>query len=291
MLPSHDRFGYSPITERPQFTWPGGGTLAVYVAVNCEHFAYGATDLGYTPGGQSPDTYNWAWREWGNRVGAFRLADTLREVGIRPTVLVNAEIYDHAPQVVEALRVLGGEVVAHGRTNSRIPVVQDEDEERRSIEHVRAVIERYEGAAPRGWMSPGAAPSAVTEDLLAENGFDYTLDWPVDDRPVWLRTRSRPILSVPYPHEINDLPVIVHHHGTGRDFADRIVDTVDELSEQSRQQSVVLSISTHTFLTGQPDRLRHFRRALHHVVETPGVWLTTPGDIADHYRTIEPPPT
>lgn len=292
-LPSHGRFPYSAITDRPHFAWPNGASLAVYVAVNAEHYPYddGSPGLGYTPAMDQPNTYNWGWREWGNRVGGFALADVLRDNGIRPTLLVNAETYDHAPELLQAYRSLSAEVVAHGRTNAEQPNQQDEDDERRTIALVRDAIESHEGAAPRGWMSPGANPSRVTEDLLSEQGFAYTLDWPIDDQPVWLSTRSGPLLSVPYPHEVNDLPVFVHHHATAADFESMITDSFDELKDQSSLGPRVLSISTHTFLTGQPHRLRRFRRALEHLTNNAvGVWFTTPGDIAEHYREHVPPP-
>ena len=139
-------------------------------------------------------------------------------------------------------------------------------------------------------MSPGANPSRVTEDLLAERGYQYTLDWPVDDQPVWLQTRGGPLLSVPYPHEINDLPMFVHHHQTAEAFEHNIIGSFDELKENSARQPVVLAISVHTFLTGQPYRLRRFRAALEHLTaNNDGVWFTTPGDIAAHYRTVVPP--
>jgi hypothetical protein len=288
-LPSHGRFDYSAITDRPQFTWPGGARLAVYVAVNCEHFPYddGSPGLGYTPDMKQPNTYNWGWREYGNRVGGFRIAETLQRSGIRPTLLVNTEMYEHAPELLDAFRELDADIVAHGRTNAVQPNQQDEDDERRSIEDIRRVIEQHEGTAPRGWMSPGANPSRVTEDLLAENGFGYTLDWPIDDQPVWLSTRGGPLLSVPYPHEVNDLPVFVHHHATAETFEQTIVDSFDELKENSEEQAVVLAISVHTFLTGQPYRLRRFRAALEHMTShSDGVWFTTAGDIADHFAMV-----
>ena len=116
MLASHGRFAYSPITARPDFTWPGGKRLALYVAVCVEHFPYNEGGLGlpYSPGLQHPNTYNWAWREYGNRVGGFRLADTLAASGIRPGVLLNTECYEHCPELVAAYRALGGELVGHG---------------------------------------------------------------------------------------------------------------------------------------------------------------------------------
>jgi allantoinase len=293
MLPTHGRFEYSPITARPDYAWPGGKRLAVYLAVCVEHFSYGEGGLGlsYSPGIPHPNTYNWAWREYGNRVGGWRLLALLEQHGIPPTVLLNSECYEHCPELVDAYREAGAEFVAHGRTNSVHPNELDEEAERAMIHDVVEAMSRHEGTAPAGWMSPGANPSAVTEDLLAEHGFRYTLDWPMDDQPAWMRTRGGPLLSVPYPHEVNDVPMIAFHHGTAGAFADMVIDTLDELLQQSAQQPIVCGIVTHTFIVGQPHRLRRFRKAVEHLVGLPGVWLTTPGAIAEHFTAIEAPPT
>jgi hypothetical protein len=135
-------------------------------------------------------------------------------------------------------------------------------------------------------MSPGANASAVTEDLLAEVGFTYTLDWPMDDQPTWMRTRGGPLLSVPYPHEVNDVPMIALHHGTADAFAEMMTDNLDEMVEQSQHQALVYGITIHTFIMGQPYRLRRFRQAVEYLVGLPEVWLTKPGEIATHYAGI-----
>jgi allantoinase len=293
MLPTHGRFKYSPITGRRDFSWPGGTRLAVYIAICLEHFSYGDGGLGlsYSPGLPHPNTYNWAWREYGNRVGAWRLLDLLEQHGIPPTVLLNTECYEHCPEVVDAYRAAGAEFVAHGRTNSTHPNDLDEDAERELIRTVHETMSRREGHVPGGWMSPGANPSAVTEDILAEIGFRYTLDWPMDDQPTWMRTRSGPLLSVPYPHEVNDVPMVVFHHGTAPAFARMMMDNLDEMAEQSESQPLVCGIVAHSFIMGQPFRLRRFRSAAQHLVGLPCVWLTTPGKIAEHYSKIEGPPS
>jgi hypothetical protein len=292
LLQSHDRFGYSAITDRPEFTWPAGKRLAVYVALCIEHFSYGAGGLGlsYSPGLPHPNTYNWAWREYGNRVGGWRLLTLLEQHGVPPTVLLNTECYEHCPQLVAAYRATGAEIVAHGRTNSTHPNELDEDAERDLIRDVYEAIAREEGTPPVGWMSPGANPSAVTEDLLAEAGFRYTLDWPMDDQPVWLRTRGGPLLSIPYPHEVNDVPTVVFHHATADAFERMIVDNIEEMVEQSEHQPLVCGITLHTFIFGQPFRLRRLRDALASLAGLPQVWLTTPRAIADHFEKVQLPP-
>ena len=293
MFPSHDRFAYSPITERASFEWPGDKRLAVYVAICVEHFTYdtGGLGLSYSPGIPHPNTYNWAWREYGNRVGGFRLVDLLGERSIAPTALVNSACYDHCPELLEAYEAAGTEFVGHGRTNSELQNGLDEDTERALIVEVRDRIAAASSSPPAGWMSPGANPSRATEDILAEEGFSYTLDWPLDDQPTWLATRGGPLLSVPYPQEVNDVPMIALHDGTGSGFAEMVVDNFDELLEQSSAQSLVYGIVLHTFIVGQPFRLRRFRAALDHMLgASSDVWWTTPGEIADFWRERFQPP-
>jgi hypothetical protein len=290
MLPSHNRFPYSAITKRPDFTWPGGKRLAVYFAVCVEHFAYGTgRGLSYSPGIDHPNTYNWGWREYGNRVGGFRLIELFEEFGLPLSVLLNTECYEHCPELVAAFRARGDEIVAHGRTNSENQNGLAEADERTLIGEVTNAIRQHEGAAPEGWMSPGANPSPNTEDLLAQAGYRYTLDWPIDDQPVWMKTRQGPLLSVPYPHEVNDVPMVVLHHGTASAFADMAIGNFDETLRQSERQSLAAGITIHTFIVGQPFRIAEFRRVLAHMTQHgEGVWFTTPGRIAAHFASIHP---
>ena len=293
MLASHDRFTYSPITERPDFTWPGGRRLAIHLSLNLEHFAYNeGLGLSYSPGIPHPNTYNWAWREYGNRVGVWRLLELFDTLGLPVSLLINSAIYDHCPTLVAAFRRRGDEIVGHGRTNSEHQNDFDEAGEAALIREATAAIARHEGRPPRGWLSPGVNPSAVTPDLLQEAGYRYILDWPIDDQPVWLRTRRGHILSLPYPHEVNDIPMIMLRHGTAAGFADAIIDNFDEMLEQSRHQSLVYGVALHAFIVGQPYRLRHLRRALTHLKRHEGeVWFATAGAIADHFAThVAPPP-
>jgi allantoinase len=291
-LPTHGRFPYSGINDRPDFTWPDGKRLAVYVALCVEHFSYGSgLGLAYSPGLSHPNSYNWGWREYGNRVGGWRLIDLFDEYELPLSVLLNTACYDHCPDLVAAHRARGDEIVGHGRTNSEHQNGLPEDAERSLIGDVTEAIRRHEGRSPGGWMSPGAHPSAVTEDLLAEAGYRYTLDWPIDDQPVWMRTRNGPLLSLPYPHEVNDVPMVVLHDGTATAFADMAIDNFDEMLRQSQKQPLVYGITIHTFIVGQPFRLKQFRRVLEHISKfRDEIWFTTAGDIAGHFASVVPPP-
>jgi allantoinase len=294
-VPSHSRFSYSAIGSRPEFIWPSGARLAVYVAVALEHFSYDADGLGlsYSPGLQHPNTYNWAWREYGNRVGGWRLLELLAQQAMPPTVLLNTACYEHCPELVDAYRGAGAEFVAHGRTNSIHPNELTETDEAAMLKEAYEVMSAHEGKPPAGWMSPGANPSRHTEDLLAGQGFRYTLDWPMDDQPTWMSTTQGPLLSVPYPHEVNDVPSIVMHDATATGFAGIVRDTFDEMRSQANAQPLALGIVIHSFIVGQPFRLRRFRDVLAHITQPrPDVWLTTPGQIADHFETsVQPRPS
>ncbi|WCB92274.1 hypothetical protein DSM104299_00964 [Baekduia alba] len=292
-VPSHNRFAYAAIRDRPAYRWPNGAGLAVYVAVALEHFSYNADAVGlsYSPGIPHPNTYNWAWREYGNRVGGWRMLEALTAHAIPPTVLLNTACYEHCPELVAAYRAADAEIVAHGRTNSVAPNGLSVEEETRLVLDVRDAIAAAEGTPPGGWMSPGANPSERTEDLLAHAGYRYTLDWPMDEQPVWMTTDAGPLLAMPYPHEINDVPMVALHHASGRDFADAVVDTVDELLERSHEQALVCGIVVHSFIVGQPHRLRHFRTALERLAGLGDqLWLTTPGAVAEHFTSLVPPP-
>jgi peptidoglycan/xylan/chitin deacetylase (PgdA/CDA1 family) len=283
MLPSHGRYEFSPITERPSYRWPNGAGLALYVALGVEEYRFGA---GLTediiPGASKPDMVNTSWRDYGNRVGGFRLLDRLASRGIAPAILLNTEVYDHAPALMKAAAEAGAEIVGHGLTNSdTLAGMKPEDE----LAYLRAVQERItdeQGFAAKGWSSPWLAHTDATLDLLPEAGFSYLLDLRMDDQPVWLKTRSGPFLALPYALELNDSSTLIGRQTTARDFATMIVDEFNELLAASRTQPLVMSIVVHSFISGQPFRLAALTEALDHIVShREEIWLTQPGKIAD----------
>jgi peptidoglycan/xylan/chitin deacetylase (PgdA/CDA1 family) len=279
------RYAYSPITARPGGRWPGGRKLAVYVAVGVEDYRFGE---GHTedllPGVAQPDLVNTAWRDYGNRVGAFRLFDRLAGFGIAPTVLLNTMVYDTAPDVTEAARRHGAEFVAHGITNSDSLAGLDEKQEHAYLTDVAARITAAEGSAPGGWSSPWLTHTPRTVDLLAATGYRYVLDLRMDDQPVWLTTDSGPLLSIPYPLELNDSTSMVGRAASASEFTDMVVDEFDELLAAADDQPLVMGLVTHSFISGAPFRLRALSRALKHLAAHAGdVWFTRPGEI---YREV-----
>ena len=225
-LPTHDRFDYSPITRRPDYAWPNGARLAVYLGFNVEHFAFG-DGLGACigPASPQPDVLNHGWREYGNRVGAWRCLALFDALGLPTGALVNTALYDHAPELVQALVARGDELIGHGHSNAERQGVLDETHERDLLQRCRERMLRESGQAPSGWLSPWISESALTPDLLAETGYGYTLNWCHDDQPVRMRTRNGgSIWAVPYPQELNDIPMIVGRQMDAKDFTAMVID-------------------------------------------------------------------
>ncbi len=290
-LPNHGRYGYSAIETRPNYDWPEGKRLAFYIGLNVEHFAF-LTGRGADPF-QRPNTpqtqRNFAWRDYGLRVGIWRVFQMLDDLKLPATILLNSLVCENYPEVTERMKQRGDDICAHGRTNAETIAGLWEHDEARLIAETTETITRHFGTRPLGWMGPAAAENKVTPDLLVEAGYTHSLGWPVDDQPIWMRTRSGPLLSVPYPMELNDIGTTVNRDHTGREFADMVVDQFDELLEQSRQQPLVMSVALHPFICGQPFRLRPLRQALKHCIEHQNkdkVWFTTAGKIAQYCVTL-----
>ena len=293
LLPQHSRYDYSPITERKDYSWPGDKRLAFCITTNIECFAF-TKGRGHDSAkhGEPQTQRNYAWRDYGNRVGMWRLFDLFEELKLPAAHNTNSVLYDYAPQILEAIRRRGDEIVGHGRTNAETLLdFMWEPDEARMIQEVTDTFIQHEGRAPKGWMGAGAYENATTLDVLKEAGYTYVMDWPCDDQPMWLRTRSGPILSVPYPVEINDTPALLFRQHSASEFCDMIVDQFEEMIEQCTKHPLVYNISIHPYVCGQPFRLRRLRAALKHCVEhtfNDRLWFCRPGDIADYCYTLPP---
>lgn len=286
-LPAHNRYPHSALPHRPTYKWPNGTNLAVVVCNNIEHFAY-RTGLGSDSAqpGAGQNQRNYAWRDYGNRVGLWYLLDLLDELDVPSAHNVNAAVLDHCPEIAPALLARGDELIGHGRTNAERQDVLWEEDERRLIQESRDAILRH-GGTPRGWLGPYIAQSAVTLDLLKEEGFSYVMDWPADDQPFWIKTRSGPILSIPYSIELNDSPALVFRQQSAHDLATMIVDQFDEMLRLSAKYPLVCSIVLHPFIVGQPFRLRQLGQALRHILaHRDRIWLARPCEIAQHVASL-----
>ena len=293
LLPKHGRYEFSPISGRKDYSWPGGRRLAFCLTTNITVFGFGK--------GRGPDNAklgepqtqrNFAWREYGSRIGIWRLFDLADELGIPLAHNTTSLLYESAPQIFTRIRARGDEIIAHGRTTSE--TMHDfrwESDEAHVIREVTETFRRHEGRAPRGWLGQGAYENAWTPNLLKEAGYTYLTDWPHDDQPLWMKTRAGPLLSVPYPVELNDSPAVLHRQHTGREFCDMLVDQFEEMAERSAEHPLVCNISIHPYVFGQPFRLRPLRKALAHCFSgkfTDRVWKARPGEIADYCHTLAP---
>lgn len=287
-LRKHGRYPYSALPERPKYEWPGGKRLAMCVCNNIEIFSY-RDGLGSDSATlNAPQTHrNFAWRDYGNRVGQWYLFDLLDEMGLPASHNTNSRVLREHPQILERIQSRGDEIIGHGRSNGERQDVLPEEEERRLIQEATEEIASLAGAKPKGWMGPYFAQSEVTLDLLQEAGYEFMLDWPLDDQPVWMKTRGGRILSVPYSVELNDSPSLVFRQESIASFERMIVDQFDEMLEQSKKYPLVFTVILHPFIIGHPYRLRALRRALSHVMEhRDDLWITTVGGVNDYIRSL-----
>jgi allantoinase len=286
-LRPNPRYRYSAITQRPDFSWPDSKRLAVYVALNVEQYRFGEGIIEeLVAAAVQPDILNYSWCDYGTRVGAWRLLDLLEEFHIPATLLVNTDLYEACPDVVDAFRKRGDEIASHGRTNSERQGGMAEAEERALIQEATSIMARHEGQPPQGWLSPWISETHVTPDLLKAAGYRYVLDWCGDDQPVWLATSGGPLLAVPYPQELNDSSTMIGRLAGASEFATMIADNLEEMLDQSRQQPLVMGIALHAHISGQPFRLRHLRRVFEMLDKRrTELWLTRAGSIAEHAET------
>ena len=286
LLKQHNRFDYSGIQSRKNYSFPGRARLAIYLGFNVEHFDFG-DGLGATLGPPSPqpDVLNYSWREYGNRVGAWRCLELFTKLEFPSTGIINTALYDHCPDLIKAMVERGDELIGHGHTNSERQAVLSKENELKLLINCRNIIQSKSGQTPKGWLSPWLSESNLTSDLLAQSGYEYTLNWCHDDQPVQMKVDgNKPFWSIPYPQELNDIPMIVARQLDAKDFTQMIIDQFDEMLEQSDHQPLVMGIALHPYLMGQPYRVRHLRKALEHIAshrDSHKIWLTTPGKICD----------
>jgi allantoinase len=289
-LTSHDRYDYSAITERQDYSWPGGKRLAVHLCLNVEHFSFGE-GLGndYAAPHPAPNQRSFAWRDYGNRVGAWRLLELAEQHDLPYALLVNTSLYDYCPQMIAAFSKRGDEIVGHGRTNGERQADMAPEEERTCIQEAAAAIEKHEGRRPLGWLAPYISQTRISPDLLREAGFRYMMDWPLDDQPVWFRTRHGRILAVPYSHDLNDSFECVQRATPSQLYCENLIDHFDEMLEESARRPLVMSLVLHSFILGQPHRLRRYRRVIENILRhRERIWLTRPGDICRHIESLPP---
>jgi len=288
MLKTHGRYGYSAISRRPDYSFPDGKRLAVHLSLNVEHFEFGeglGNDYG-TPQAQ-PNSRSFAWRDYGNRVGAWRLLEFAEAYNLPLELLVNTELYQYCPQMIAAFSTRGDEIVGHGRTNAERQGDMTIEQERVAIHEATAAIAQHEGHPPMGWLAPYISQTYNSLDLLKAAGYRYMMDWPLDDQPVWFDTRHGRILAIPYAQDLNDSIEVVTRRTPSQIFCENLIDQFDEMLEESERRPLVMSVVLHSFILGQPHRLRRFRKVIEHILENQDkVWLTRAGEICRFIESL-----
>ena len=282
----HGRFEYSPIARRPVLKMPKDARVAVWITPNVEHYHWNKPAIALTQMTTSlkPDVLNYAWRDYGARVGIWRVMEILEKHGFTATAALNAEVCEQYPDIIKEGNRLGWEWMAHGPNNSMIFTGMPEEAERPIIAGVLETIAKQTGKKSRGWLGPVVTETDNTLDILAEAGVDYVADWCNDELPYPIKTKKGSIYAIPYTLEIGDIPIFLERGGSGEDFYDMIVDQFDQLYEEGGTRPRVLSIAIHPFLIGHPFRARHLARALEHIRKHEAVWLTTGSAVIDWYK-------
>jgi peptidoglycan/xylan/chitin deacetylase (PgdA/CDA1 family) len=284
MLPT-ERLDFSAIVHRAKLELPGGARLAVWVIVNVEEWdptePMPRTVLSPPAGGAPmPDIPNWAWHEYGNRVGFWRMLEVLDELRVRAVLAVNGAAISRYEPIARAALERSWEFIGHGLTQKNMQKVADERED---IRKTAAAIQGFAGKSPRGWLGPGLTETWETPDLLVEEGFEYVCDWVLDDQPVLLRTRTKPITSIPYTQECNDVAMMLIQHHKAGEYYDRAVDQFEQLYADAAHSARIMALVVHPYIMGAPHRLRYFRNALAHIRGYRDVLFWTGEEILDWY--------
>jgi allantoinase len=282
-----ERFDYSAIVDRRPWKLPRGARIAVWTIVNVEEWDIEkATARQYLTSPQGvatiPDVPNWAWHEYGMRVGFWRLYEALRSRRLRATTAINANVCHSYPRVAQAMLEAGWEFMGHAVKQGAMHLQPDQ---RAVVRDTVAIIEKFAGKKPKGWLGPGLTETWETLDLLAEAGIEYVSDWVNDDQPYEIRTSKGPLVSVPYTLELNDIPMMVIQHHESSAWLGRCRDQFDRLYAEGAKGGRVMAIAVHPYIHGVPHRIKYFEAVYDYMRKKKGVWFTTGEEIYDWYKS------
>jgi len=281
-----DSIPYSAIVDRRPLRLPKSARVVVWTIVNVEEWDIQGPmprTVLPPPGGATvlPDVPNFAWFEYGMRVGFWRLKAVLDKYRIKPTLAVNASVCLAYPRIAESARDAGWEFMGHGYTQKAMHLLDDQREAiRKSVE----VIGKFTGKPPVGWLGPGLTETWETLDLLAEAGFQYVADWVNDDQPYEITTKAGPLVSLPYTVEVNDIPVMIIQHHEAEEFFRRARDQFETLYAEGAKSARVMAIAVHPYISGVPHRIKYFDRIYAYLRKKKGVLFWTGEDLLNWYR-------
>ena len=282
-----ERLKFSAIADRPRLELPGGARLAVWIIVNIEEWDIHATmprTVLTPPAGGSPipDIPNWAWHEYGNRVGFWRMLKLFDQFDVPGVLAINGSAIDAYKPIAEAALKRNWEFMGHGYTQKNMQKVEDEALD---IRKTTEAIEGFTGRKPRGWLGPGLTETWHTPDILQESGYDYVCDWVLDDQPVVLKTRAGEIVNIPYTQECNDVAMMLIQHHKASEYRDRALDQFDQLYEDAQDGARVMALVLHPYIMGAPHRLKYFKQVLETIRHKEGVVFWTGEQILDWHTS------
>ena len=281
---SYGPFPYSPIDERPRIQWPNGARVALWVIPNIEYFSLLERPGGYGGGGKIPDVVMWSERDYGNRVGVFRIMETLDRYGIRGTVALNSNLCAEHPQIIAEGEKRGWEWMGHNESNTRRLNEAEPGEEAHIIRRTLDTIAKATGRRPTGWLSSGLQQTWDTLDLLAAEGVEYQGDWCNDDQPYVINLDGgRSIVAMPYTQQLNDKSAIERRLVSADGFCQMIRDQFDVLYREGAMSGRVMAIALHPYLIGVPHRIGALDKALKYICKHKKLWKATGAEIARHY--------
>ena len=286
-MKSSERYAYTPIVDRPPMKLPKGARVVVWTIVNIEEWnierPLARTVLPPPGGGASPipDVPNFAWHEYGMRVGFWRFKEVLDRHKVKATVALNASVCLSYPRVVEAALKSGWELMGHGYSQRPI---REEPDQRAMILKAVETIKKASGKKPRGWLGPGLTETWETPDLLAEAGIEYLSDWVNDDQPYEIKTAHGPLVSIPYTVELNDIPMMLIQHHEAEEFYRRAKDQFETLYAEGAKSARVMAIAVHPYISGVPHRIKYFEKTFAYLRKQKGVLFWTGEEILDWYR-------
>ena len=280
-----ERIKYSPINVRKPLKLPGGARMVVWNIVNIEEWDIDQTmpRTVLTPpagGSPMPDIPNWAWHEYGNRVGFWRMLKVLDELDIKAVLAINGSAIKTYVPISQAALDRAWEFMGHGYTQRNMQKVENEQED---IAKTTEAIRAFTGKRPRGWLGPGLTETWYTPDLLSEHGYEYVCDWVLDDQPVYLKTRHQPIVNVPYTQECNDVAMMLIQHHTASEYYRRGIDQFEQIYEDSVDSARVMALVVHPYIMGAPHRLKYYKQLLTEIRERKDVLFWTGEQILDWY--------
>ncbi|MBX9740651.1 MAG: polysaccharide deacetylase family protein [Beijerinckiaceae bacterium] len=285
---SYGPFDWSPIARRPKFAWPNGKRVALWLIPNIEFFALDEQiPAAAGGGGKAPDVPNWAVRDYGNRIGVFRMMEVMDRYNVRGTVALNSDLCRFHPEIIEECMARKWELMGHNESNTRRLNDAKPGEEAGIVHRTVEAITKASGVKPKGWLGSGLQETWDTLDHLADAGLEYVADWVNDDQPVVMTLDDgRKLMSIPYSYELNDKPAFEKKNRTAEEFDTMIRRQFDVLYRESETQARVMAIALHPYITGVPHRIGALDSALEYICKHDDVWLATGAEIAAAGREV-----